>query len=148
MIFLGADHRGYDLKEKVAKWLFEWKYEFSDMGAVSLEPHDDYSHYAERVASLVGRSKNDMGVLVCGSGVGMGIAANKFDGARAAIGKNPAQVRAGRNDDDMNILVFASDFTKDEEVREMLKVFLQTKFAGKARYEKRLQEISEIEANN
>lgn len=147
-IFLGADHRGFNLKEKVTKWLFEWKHEFQDLGAQSLEPSDDYTKYAEEVGSLVGKEKDAKGVLICGSGVGVDVVANKFDGVRASIGKNPAQVRAGRNDDDMNILVLAADYTKDDEAREMLKAFLETKFAGKVRFERRIEEIKRIEENN
>lgn len=148
MIYLGADHRGYQLKERVAKWLFEWGYKFTDMGAQTLDPNDDYTKYAELVGSVVGKEKGAMGVLICGSGVGVDVAANKFDGVRAGVGKNPAQVKAGRNDDDMNILVLAADYTKDDEAREMIKTFLETKFSGVARFEKRLREIEKIEANN
>lgn len=157
MIYLGADHRGYELKEKIAKWLFEWKYKFMDMGAQNLDPNDDYTKYAELVGSIVGshyaeasRDKKEkvFGILVCGSGVGVDATANKFDGVRASIGKNPGQVKAGRNDDDMNVLVIAADYTKDEEAREMLKTFLETKYQAIARRERRLQEIEKIEANN
>ncbi len=147
-IYLGADHRGFELKEKIAKWLFEWGYKFEDMGADHLDPNDDYTIYAEKVASMVGSIKDSRGILLCGSGVGVDVAANKFDGVRASIGKSPEQVRAGRNDDDMNVLVIAADYTKDEEAKEMVKVFLETKFAGKARFEKRLEDIKKIEANN
>ncbi|MFI5241005.1 MAG: RpiB/LacA/LacB family sugar-phosphate isomerase [Microgenomates group bacterium] len=148
MIFIGADHRGFELKEKVAEWLFEWEYEFTDLGAETLDPKDDYTLYAERVASMVGNKPESLGVLLCGSGVGIEVAANKFDGVRASVGKNPDQVKAGRNDDNMNILVIATDFTKENEAKEMLKTFLETKFSGKARHERRLQEIEKIEANN
>lgn len=148
MIYIGADHRGFELKEKVAKWLFEWNHKFEDMGAENLDPSDDYTKYAEAVGSLVGKEKDAKGILICGSGVGVDVAANKFDGVRASVGKNPAQVKAGRNDDDMNILVLAADYTKDDEAKEMLKNFLETKFENIARHERRLQEIEKIEANN
>lgn len=148
MIYLGADHRGFELKEKIAKWLFDWKYGFTDMGADALDLNDDYVVYAERVASVVGKDEKAKGILICGSGVGVDVAANKFDGVRASIGKNPPQVKAGRNDDNMNILVLAADYTKDNEAKEMAKTFLETKFSGVARFEKRLQEIEKIEANN
>ena len=148
MIYLGADHRGFSLKEKVAKWLFEWKYKFEDMGAQSLDPHDDYTKYAELVGSVVGKEKDALGILICGSGVGVEVTANKFDGARASLGKSSDQVRAGRRDDDVNILVLAADFTKESEAKEMLRAFLETKFDSKARHEKRLREIEKIEANN
>ena len=147
-IFLGADHRGYALKEKIAKWLFELEYPYQDLGAPSLEVGDDFTKYAEEVASLVANTPGSRGILLCGSGVGVDVLANKFDGIRASIGKNVFQVEAGRNDDDMNILVIAADFTEEKEAKAMLIAFLETKFSGKARYERRLQEIEKIEANN
>jgi len=147
-IYIGADHRGFYLKEKVAKWLFEWGYEFFDVGASSYNPKDDYTLFASEVASLVSKDKDSKGVILCGSGVGVDIVANKFDGIRASIGKSVSQVKAGREDDDMNILAIAADFTKEAEAKKMLKVFLETKFSGKARHKKRIEEISRIEANN
>jgi ribose 5-phosphate isomerase B len=147
-IFIGADHRGYELKEKIAKWLFEMEHAYQDVGANHLDPQDDYTKYAEEVASLVASTAGSRGILLCGSGVGVDVLANKFDGIRASIGKNVFQVEAGRNDDDMNILVIAADFTEEKETKAMLIAFLETKFSGKARYERRLQEIEKIEANN
>jgi ribose 5-phosphate isomerase B len=147
-IYIGADHRGYPLKEKVSQWLFEWDYTFTDLGAQSLDLNDDYTVYAEKVASLVGSEEGARGILLCGSGVGVDIVSNKFDGVRASIGKSKEQVKAGREDDNMNILVLAADYTKEAEAKEMLKAFLETKFSGKARFEKRLDDIEKIEANN
>lgn len=147
-IFTGADHRGYLLKEKINSWVFEWGYTFTDVGALIIDPFDDFTKYVSEVASLVANTKGSKGVVLCGSGVGADILANKFDGIRASIGKDKRQVKAGRNDDDMNVLVIAADFTKEEEAKEMLKVFLETKFAGKARFKRRLKEIERIEANN
>ncbi len=147
-IFIGADHRGFALKEKISKWLYEWKYEFLDVGANHMDPKDDYTLYASEVASLTSKNKNSRGILLCGSGVGVDVVANKFDGVRASIGKSVAQIKAGRNDDDMNVLVIAADFTKDDEAKEMIKAFLKTKFSGKARFERRLEDISRIEKNN
>lgn len=148
MIYIGADHRGYVLKEKVAKWLFEWKFEFQDLGAENIDLNDDYTKYAEDVASLVADNKQSLGILLCGSGVGVDVVANKFDGIRSSVGKSPEQIKAGRNDDDMNILVLAADYTDEHEAKGMLKAFVETKFSGKARYEKRIEEIEKIEANN
>lgn len=147
LVYLGADHRGFKLKEKVKEWLTNWGFDFKDLGAENLEPKDDYTLYAEKVASIVGKEKS-MGILLCGSGVGVDVVANKFDGVRAAIGKSAEQARAGRHDDDMNILVLAADFTKEAEAEEMVGAFLKTEFSGIARHQKRLQEIKKIEANN
>ncbi len=103
-IFLGSDHRGFTLKEKIARWLFEMEHAYMDLGAEKLDSHDDYTKYAEEVASLVAKNENSRGILLCGSGVGVDVVANKFDGIRSSIGKSVLQVEAGRNDDDMNIL--------------------------------------------
>lgn len=147
-IYLGADHRGYYLKEKVKEWLTKWKHPFEDLGASEYDPTDDYTTFADRVASIVGETQGARGVLICGSGVGVDIIANKFDGVRASFGKTKEQVRDGRQDDDMNILVMAADFTDDREAEAMLKEFVQTKFSGVARYKRRLADIQKIEANN
>jgi ribose 5-phosphate isomerase B len=147
-IFIGADHRGFVLKEKIARWLFEMEHAYMDLGADRLNPDDDYTKYAEAVASLVAKNTGSRGILVCGSGIGVEVVANKFDGVRAGIGKDVFQIEAGRNDDDMNILVIASDYTEEKEAKAMIIAFLETKFSGKARYERRLEEIEKIEANN
>ncbi len=147
-IYIGADHRGFKLKEQVAKWLYEWKYSFEDLGAMHLDPKDDYTKYSEEVASLVSKDKSSRGILLCGSGVGVDVVANKFDGVRSSIGKNAEQVKAGRSDDNMNILVIAADFTKELEVKEMVKAFLETNFDNKERHKRRLRDIAKIEANN
>lgn len=147
-IYLGGDHRGYTLKEKIARWLFEMDHAYMDLGAEKLDPKDDYTKFAEDVASLVAKNEGSRGVLLCGSGVGVEVVANKFDGIRAAIGKSVLQVEAGRQDDDMNILVIATDFTTEKEAKAMLIAFLETKYVGNSRHERRLEEIEKIEANN
>jgi len=147
-VYIGADHRGFELKEKITKWLSEWGYEYLDVGAQSLELSDDYTKYASEVASLVSKEKDSKGILLCGSGVGVDVVANKFDGVRASVGKSVDQIKAGRNDDNMNVLVIAADYTKVEEAKEMVKAFLETEFSGKARFKRRLEDIKRIEENN
>ena len=147
-IFIGADHRGYELKEKIARWLFDLEHAYMDVGAQKIDPTDDYTKYAEEVASLVASNPGSRGVLLCGSGVGVEVVANKFDGVRAAIGKDVFQVEAGRNDDDINILVIASDFTNEKDAKAMLIAFLETKYEKVARHERRIEEIERIEENN
>jgi ribose 5-phosphate isomerase B len=148
IVYLGADHRGFELKEKVFQWLVDKEYKVEDFGAYEYVNGDDYTKYAEKVASVVGESEDSRGVLFCGSGVGVDVTANKFDGVRASIGKNNDQVKAGRNDDDLNVLVIASDYTTEEEAKAMIDTFLKTAFSGKERYRHRLEEIRKIEANN
>lgn len=147
-LFIGADHRGYKLKEKVGQWLFDHNHGFEDVGADTYDPQDDYTLFAERVAALVADNPDSKGILLCGSGVGVEVVANKFDGVRAAIGKSKEQIEAGRRDDDMNVLVLAADFTSAEEAKDMVHAFIHTKFSGEARHERRLEEIARIEENN
>jgi RpiB/LacA/LacB family sugar-phosphate isomerase len=147
-IYIGADHRGFNLKGKIKSWLFEWNHEFEDLGAFMLDPKDDYTVFASLVAKKVAKEKDSFGILICGSGVGVDVVANKFDGIRAAVAKSVDQIKAGRHDDDMNTLVIAADFTKEKEAKDIVKVFLETKFGKEVRYEKRLEEIKEIELKN
>ena len=136
------------MKEKIAKWLFENKYDFEDVGAQNFNPKDDYTLYATEVALLVSKNEVSRGILFCGSGVGVDVVANKFDGIRSSIGKSVAQVKAGRTDDNMNILVIAADFTKETEAVDMVKEFLETEFDEKERHKRRLEDIKRIEENN
>ncbi len=148
-VYLGSDHRGFKIKEKIKVWLLEHDYEVLDQGAHTLDENDDYTTFAGRVASSVALNRNSMGILACGSGVGVDVMANKFDGARSSIGKEPEQVEAGRRDDDMNILVIAADYTSDGEAIEMVEKFLETEFAENTeRYQRRLRDIARVEENN
>ena len=135
-------------------------YIVEDFGAYLYDQDDDYTLYAEKVASVVGehhiqeereehkRHGEVRGILFCGSGVGVDIVANKFDGVRASLGKEAGQVKAGRKDDNMNVLVIAADFTKETEAKEMVRVFLKTSYDKAKRHERRLEDIRRIEENN
>jgi ribose 5-phosphate isomerase B len=147
-VYIGSDHRGFHLKEKIAKWLFDWGYKYEDIGAQKLDPKDDYPKYASEVASLVVEDKNSLGIVLCGSGVGVDVVANKFNGVRAGTGIDSQQIREARADDNINILVIAADHTSDDSAKEMIKVFLETKFDEKTRHKRRLEDIRRIEENN
>lgn len=147
-VYLGADHRGFYLKERLKTWLEKHDFAHEDLGAYTLDPDDDYTLYAQKVAAIVADDKNVRGVLLCGSGVGVDVVANKFDGIRASIGKSEAQVKAGRSDDDMNVLVIAADYTSAADAQKMLKAFIDTKFSSQPRHVRRLEEISRLEQNN
>jgi ribose 5-phosphate isomerase B len=147
-IYIGADHRGFDLKEKLNAWLEKNSYNVENMGAHEFDENDDYTLYAEKVAVMVRDNVGSRGILLCGSGVGVDVTANKFDGIRASVAKSAQQITAGRRDDDMNVLVIAADYTKFVEAKEIAKAFLETKFNAKTRHRNRLQEIERIEENN
>lgn len=144
-VYLGADHRGFELKEKLKAQIRG--HEIIDLGAHELDPNDDYTTYALEVAKKVA-SQEPLGILVCGSGVGMDIVANKIDGVRASVGKQKEQVVAGRHDDDMNVLVLSADYTSEDEAMNMVNAFLGTQFSGEERHKRRLLHIKEIEENN
>ena len=147
MIFLAADQRGFQLKEKIKEWLTQGGYDYEDVGAFELDPSDDYPIYAKKVAESI-IEPDDRGILVCGSGVGVDEVANKFDGIRSGLAINKEQIRAARNDDDINVLALASDFTSEEDSKEIIKVFLETEFGDEDRFNRRLGQIGDIEEEN
>lgn len=143
MVYIGADHRGFKLKEEVKKWLTE----VEDVGEFGYDPRDNYSEIAIRLGERVIRERR-MGILICGSGIGVCMAVNKVKGVRAGIGINEKQVRTAREDDDMNILCLAADWTSEEEAKKMIKVFLETKFSSEEKYIKRINWIKNYETKN
>jgi ribose 5-phosphate isomerase B len=107
---------------------------------------DDYPDYAKAVAEAVSLNPNEhRGILICGSGAGVCIAANKIKGIRAALAANPKMAKAMRNDDDSNILCLASDFTAETEAIKIAEAFLNTPFGAEERYIRRIKKIEELE---
>src|SRR5690606_29384100 len=141
---VGADHRGSKPKEGLFQLLEGMGSQVEDFRAYEFDPRGEDTFCAEKVASVVARAKS-RGIMIGRPGVGVDLVANKVDGVRAAIGKEVKQVEAGRRDDDMNVLVLASDFTTYEEAKNMLKAFLSTDFDGKARHKRRLEDVKRIE---
>lgn len=142
--YLGADHRGFYLKEKIKKYLKKLKVGFEDLGNKVFDPEDDYSDFASMVAKKVANKKS-RGVLICGSGGGVCIAANKIKGIRAAQAFNAWQVKELRENDDINVLCLNSWQLKEREAQKMVKTFLRTKFSNLTRHKRRLQKIKRIE---
>lgn len=147
MLYLGADHRGFAMKEKIKSWLSIRGILFQDMGAATLNADDDYPDYAEAVAREVAKKPDEnRGILICGSGAGVCIAANKFRGIRAALALNADMARALRNDDDVNVLCLASDFTNERDIEKIVDTWLHTPAGNAERYTRRIQKIAEIES--
>ncbi len=147
MIYLGSDHRGFELKEKIKRLLAGWNYEFEDCGAFEYNKDDDYPDFAKAVAEKVAADDGNKGILICGSGIGIAIAANKIKGIRAGTAASSEQVRASVNDEDLNILCLSADYLPDAEVaaREIIKIFLETKFSGEERHVRRVDKIKQLE---
>jgi ribose 5-phosphate isomerase B len=142
-IAIGADHAGFELKNQLGEVLRQTGHEVCDFGTNSAES-TDYPDYAERVAQAVASGAAERGVLVCGSGVGMSIAANKVRGIRAVLGVSPEEVRLTRAHNNANILTLGARFTNPAAARELLRVFLEVQFEG-GRHQRRVDKISQME---
>jgi len=149
MIYLGADHRGFKLKEEIKSWLKEQGIPFEDMGASALDPEDDYPDFALAVAEKVtANADENRGILFCGSGMGMDVAANKVKGIRATVAYSRESAKHARTNDNVNVITLAGDSLGLEEAKEMVKIFLTTEFSGEERHARRLRKIAEIEKKN
>lgn len=144
MIFIGADHRGFELKAKINKWLFGRGYEFEDVGAFEYDHEDDYADYAILVAQRIAE-RNKRGVVICGSGVGVDIAANKVKGVRCGLGWEEDQVHAARKEDNINALALAADNVDEKKAMKLVETFLETEFVETDRYLRRVEKIARWE---
>ena len=142
-IAIAADHAGYQEKEQLKPLLTELGIQFEDLGTVSPESVD-YPDYARKVAEKVARGEADQGLLVCGSGTGMAIAANKVPGVRAAVAWNEEVARLARQHNDANVLSLAARCTPFEEITKIVRAWFGAKFDG-GRHSRRVDKIREIE---
>lgn len=145
MIFIGADHRGFNLKEKIKMVLRDDEREVVDLGAPSYNPEDDYPDISVALGEKVVR-ENGKGILICGSGVGAEIAVNKVKGVRAGLCLLEKQAVAGRNDDDINVLCLNADLVPLEDNIAIVEAFLNTPFGSEERYIRRINKIKEYES--
>lgn len=147
-IAVGADHAGYHLKNIILELLDSMKHEIVDVGAHSFDPSDDYPDFSVILARKIASGDADRGIMVCGSGVGASVTANKIDGVRAAICHDIYSAHQGVEHDDMNVLCIGAKIVGEEIVKELIPVFLSAKFSGEERHQRRLSKVLEIEANN
>ncbi len=141
-VLIASDHAGVELKASVQKLLPD--VEWMDLGPVNTA-RVDYPDYAERVATKVAAGEAELGVLICGSGIGMSIAANKIPGVRAALVENPIAARLSREHNDANILCLGARFLAPEYASEIVREFLNGSFSTEGRHAARVQKISELE---
>jgi len=144
-IAIGADHGGFELKNEIAEQLKQAGHEVLDVGAHAFDAQDDYPDFARSVAEAVAFNQADRGVLVCGSGVGASIAANKVRGVRAAVCHDTYSARQGVEHDDMNVLCLGARIVGVELARELVKAFVGARFIGEGRYLRRLNKVLAIE---
>ena len=145
-IYVGADHNGFEFKRDLTQLLSQAGHEVVDEGDVSLNPNDDFPQFAGKVvnALLADPDKNARGLLICGSGQGMCMAANRFKGIRASLCWNLDEARSARNDDDSNVLCLSSKYLSAEEAESIATTWLATPFAGAPRFVRRLQQLDQL----
>jgi ribose 5-phosphate isomerase B len=143
-IAIGSDHAGYELKERIRTQLGELGYQMSDQGTHSSAPVD-YPDFAEAVALAVREGKADRGILVCGSGVGASVAANKIPGVRAGLCHDTYSAHQGVEHDDINVLVLGGRVIGEALALELSSAFLKARFSGEERHQRRLDKVHAIE---
>jgi len=147
-LYLGADHNGFEYKAKLADYLRRSGYEVIDEGDGERQPEDDFPQFASKVVQAMrtaGTNSDEVrGILICGSGQGMCMAANRYKGMRAALAFDQEEARASRNDEDSNILCLSSRYTDFDATIGIIHTWLMTPFAGAPRYKRRLQELDEL----
>lgn len=144
-VVIGADHAGYELKEMLKQYILEAGHEVSDVGTNSTESVD-YPDFAEAVGKAVVTGSGERGILICGSGVGASIAANKIPGIRAAICHDVYSAAQGVEHDDMNVLTLGGRVIDAELGRELVYAFLNARFSGEQRHTRRLNKVLALEA--
>jgi ribose 5-phosphate isomerase B len=146
-ISVGCDHGGFDLKLVIVNWLKEKKFIVIDLGNEVYNINDDYPDYAAKVSWNVTSGNSEKGIIICGSGVGACIAANKIKGARACVCHDTYSARQGVEHDSMNILCLGARVIGEQLAKELISAFLGATFLNESRYNKRLEKIKNLENN-
>lgn len=144
-VYLGTDHAGYELKEKVKAFLQKEGYDVADCGALMFDKNDDYPDFCSKAAEGVAENSGAMGFVFGKSGAGECIVANKIKGIRAVLAINEKNVQLSREHNDANVLSLGSDFVSDEKACELAKLFLNTPFSGEERHKRRIEKIKKLE---
>lgn len=148
ILYIGADHRGFELKEALKQFLKDNGYSVTDMGAGGYDEGDDFVDFARLVAEKVSSDiRNSKGILICGSGVGVDIVANRFPDIRSVLAFSADQAMASRNDDDANVLSLPADFMELEQAKKIVSVWLQTPFSNEEDHKRRIEKIRNIDSN-
>lgn len=143
MLYLGADHAGYPLKEQIKTFLTKKQVKFLDLGTNSTESVDA-SDYAVKVAKQVLTNKNNRGILVCGSGIMMSMAANRFKGVRAALAWHPEIIKQAREHNNVNVLVLSGREQVSPDWKKLVNIFLKTKALRQAKYLQRIKKLDNL----
>lgn len=145
MIYIGADHRGFELKQRLFKRLLDEGYEVTDLGNDHLDPGDDFVDFAEKVAMATVADPENRGIILCGSGAGVDMAANKVPGIRSALAFDIPRAKQAREHEDANVLSLPADILDEEVAWEIVRTFLTTPFSGNEKYVRRLEKLDALE---
>lgn len=145
-VFIGSDHRGFEVKNHLVSLLTEQGIEVVDLGPDQLDPDDDYNDYAVKVALEVQKAASEgnieaRGILVCGSAHGVAIQANRFKGVRAIAAYDTELARIGREHNDANVLCLSADFIESSDIDNIVNIFLNTAFSGEERHIRRIKKL-------
>lgn len=146
-IYLASDHRGFELKAKIAQWLAEWGYQARDMGPAEYSPQDDYPDFISPAARRVSENPTlDRAIILGMTGQGEAMVANRFKGVRAAVfyGGRDDIIKLSREHNDANVLSLAAGFVDEHTAREMIRLWLETPFSGEERHQRRNEKIDTL----
>ena len=146
-IILAADHNGFELKQIISEILKNEGHTVIDAGPHNFDPLDDYPDYAKIMAESVSLGKSDRGIMICGSGVGASVAANKVKGVRAAMCHDLYSAHQGVEHDDLNVLCLGSRIIGSEVARELVMTFVNAKYTHEERHQRRLEKVLDMENN-
>ena len=147
-IAVGADHGGYNLKLEITELLEGLGHDVVDVGAHALEPSDDYPDFARAVGECIATKRVERGIMICGSGVGACVAANKVRGVRAGICHDTYSAHQGVEHDDMNVLCLGARIVGSALARELASAFMSARFTGEERHQRRLDKVLAMEAES
>ncbi len=141
MIYVASDHAGWHLKKRIVDWLKVGEYTVEDLGPAEIVKGDDYTDYAQKLSRKVLLNGGSRGILICDTGIGMSIAANRFAGIRAALVFNEFMARRAREHNDANVLVLGAELNSFDELERIMNNFLNTDFSGEERHTRRIEKI-------
>lgn len=144
-VFIGADHGGFELKEKLKVFVSNLGFDIEDLGAFQLNPEDDYPDFIIPTVRKVSQNPDSLGIVIGRSGNGEAIAANKIKGIRAAVCLTSEMARKAKKDNDANVLSLGADYVNHSEVENIVKTFLETKFSDEERHLRRIEKIKALE---
>lgn len=148
MLYFGSDHRGFDLKQMLMKYLDSLDIEHTDLGYFEKNDKDDYNDIAEDVAKRVRLENHNLGILLCGSGIGVNIVANKHNLIRSALCFNVETAKKSREHESANIMCIPADFVQFDLAKEMVLTFIKTPFSFEEKHLKRINKILKLEKDN